>query len=353
MVLGYKHRAPLEHFVAGHQAKTTFRAKPYQVTKLCKSSCVSLWLSFTLPSQSSFHLSRFAVCTLDRFTGIVVIKQILRSHLHVVQLLMLLLGAAFIVLYVTVLSTNRWGLPLNSLGAGMIAATLLSMLHSAFGIDVPSVLEQKLRFNQQLIETGLTALHLHIGDQGIFDRFDRAYAIDMLYNTGKNTCRNYLDRVERALISRGCKVRVLVSDPNNPAWNDESVISALCPGTNIKSEIEDVSNRIKMLVQELQEQRLMAGSIELRTFPSQPTGSIVIVDDNFARFTPYLPYSHSAEVPSFDVVSDKGGQLFRAYRNTFERVWARATPLIAVNFAVPDSARLVETSKTSRQALQS
>src|SRR6185436_18719401 len=128
--------------------------------------------------------------------------------------------ASFIVLYVTVLSKNRWGLPLNSLGAAMIAATFLSILHSAFGIDVPSVLEQKLRFNQQISETGLTAIHLHIGDQGIFDRFDRAYSIDMLYNTGKNTCRNYLDRVEQALITRGCKVRVLVSDPDNPAWQN-------------------------------------------------------------------------------------------------------------------------------------
>jgi len=280
--------------------------------------------------------------------------KILRSHLHVVQILMLLLGLAFIVIYVTVLSKNRWGLPLNSLGAGMIAATLLSMLHSAFGIDVPSVLEQKLRFNQQISETGLSAVHLHIGDQSIFERFDRAYSIDLLYNTGKNTCRNYLDRVEQALISRGCKVRILVSNPNNPAWNDDTVINALCPGTNIKSEIEDVSNRINMLVEELRERHLTSGSVELRTFPSYPTGSIVIVDDNIARFTPYLPYAHSADVPSFDVVSEKGGQLFKAYRNTFDRVWAKATPLIAVNFAVPESARLVETSKTSsREALPS
>ena len=281
------------------------------------------------------------------------IKQILRSHLHVVQILMLLLGVAFVVLYVTVLSDSKWGLPLNSLGAGMIAATLLSMLHSAFGIDVPSVLEQKLRFNQQISETGLTAVHLRIGDQGIFDRFERAYSIDMLYNTGKNTCRNYLDRVERALKSRGCRVRVLVSDPNNPAWNDESVINALCPGTNIKSEIEDVTKHINLLVQQLQERRITAGSIELRTFPSYPTGSIVIVDDNVARFTPYLPYLHSAEVPSFDVVSEKGGQLFKAYRNTFDRVWESATPVIAVNFAVSDSARMVGTSKTSIMSTES
>src|SRR5918912_1271741 len=113
------------------------------------------------------------------------LKRILTSHLHVVQLLMLVLGAAFIILYVTV----------------------------------------------------LTAIHLHIGDEAIFDRFERARSIDLLYNTGKNTCHRYLDRIEQALITRGCKVRMLISDPNSSAWGNELLLSGLCPGTDIKGEI--------------------------------------------------------------------------------------------------------------------
>lgn len=262
-------------------------------------------------------------------------RRLLTNRLHIVQILMLIVGATFIVLYVTVWSKNRWGMPLNSLGSGMIAATLLSMLHTAFGIDIPSVLEQRLALNQQVIEMGLTAVNLHLGDEGIYDRFARARAIDMMYNTGKDTIHRHSDRIEEALATRGCKVRVLIFKAEHGDL-ERDLISGLCPGTDIKAESKDVVSRLELLVARVRKRASATGSLEVRKYSSFPTASIVIVDNEVARFTSYLPYSHSSEVPSYDVTGDKLGGLFTSYIRSYERVWEKSELFLKVNFALQE-----------------
>jgi hypothetical protein len=276
-------------------------------------------------------------------------KKFLTNYLRVVQLFMLLLGASLIVLYVTVLSQNRWGMPLNSLGSGMIAATLLSFLHTAFGVDIPSVLEQKLALNVQVTEMGLTAVNPHLGDERIFERFKKARSIDMMYNTGKNTIHRHLDGIEEALANHACKVRVLISNPDSEVWGRDALIAGLCPGTDVKTEIKDVINRLQLLVDRVRKRSTATGSLEVRVYSSFPTGSIVIVDNAVARFTAYLPYSHSSEVPSYDVTANNRGGLFDSYKRSYERVWEAATEVMYKNFALPESSA-VEFPKTQSVA---
>jgi hypothetical protein len=144
-----------------------------------------------------------------------------------------------------------------------------------------------------------------------------------------------MDEMQKAIINRGCKVRILISDPDNPIWSNQKIMNGLCPGTDIPGEIKDVLNRVQLAISELEQHSppLRSGSLELRMYPCAPTNSIVIVDDEIARHTPYLPYSHSSQVPIYDVTRDRGGELFSSFRRTFDRAWVQSKPVLGVDFS--------------------
>lgn len=265
---------------------------------------------------------------------ILMIKKWISKYLLAVQIMLLLFGGILVAFSATAPRDNKLSLGLFGLGIAVMSSTLLSILHSAFGTDLPTLVEQRIGFNRQVYDLGLEAIHLHVGDESIFDRFEQARSIDMMYNTAKNTCHRYMTRIERAITCRGCRVRILVSDPENIIWSNKAVIDGLCPGTDIPGEIKDVVNYLQLTVAELKQHDppLTAGSLELKTCSCVLTCSIVIVDGDLARHTPYLPYSHSSEVPIYDVTRERGGALFTHYQRAFDRVWARSKLALKIDF---------------------
>ena len=74
--------------------------------------------------------------------------------------------------------------------------------------------------------------------------------------------------------------------------------------------------------------------LELSYCHSIPAKSILIVDDEMARFTAYLPFTHSPDAPSYDVSGKEGGVLFTVFKETFNRVWIKSTPVIQEVFSL-------------------
>ncbi len=220
--------------------------------------------------------------------------------------------------------TGAWMTVLLSLGIALVAPSTLSLVYSWFGIDVITALEERLGIHSDVQEVGLEAVHLNASeDDGIFRRFADAHSIDLMYNTGKTTIQRYGPGIEKAIQAHQCKVRILLSSPENAYWKLEPVRAGLCPGINIVGEIEDVEATITRIIASLEGsvRRFKGGSIELRYYACVPTASIVIVDGAVARHTPYLPYAHSAEVPAYDAASARGDTLFAQYQTAFDRVW--------------------------------
>jgi len=151
----------------------------------------------------------------------------------------------------------------------------------------------------------------------------------MLFNTGKNTLHRHMDLMADAIINHKCAVRILISDPNSVVWQTDEIAEVICPGTDVPSEVRDIERYMKRLAEKIENrpQRPKGGSIEMRQYRSAPTGSIILVDGEFAQYTPYLPYFHSSEVPIYEMERGHGnGQLMNVLSETFERVWAQAKP---------------------------
>lgn len=253
-----------------------------------------------------------------------------RKLVVLLEIVVLLMGVILLLVYRMLPAESQWRAVSLNLGTAFAGASLLAMLFTFFGADTLSLIEQSLGWKQQAYGLGLEAVHLDIGNESIFDLFPRAHTVDMIYNTAKNTCHRYGKRLADAMVDNGCRVRLLVSDPDSAIWQDSHIANGLCPGTNIRGEIDDVLKHLDILMKEISEQhkRPRGGSLEVRAYPCLPTSSIVIVDGEIVRHTPYLPYRHSSEVPAFDITSLRGGVLFNHYQDTFNRMWDRSNKIL-------------------------
>lgn len=179
-------------------------------------------------------------------------------------------------------------------------------------------------------DMGLKGIYTSVGDESIFEKLDSAYSIDIMSNTAKNFTIRYSEKIAYAIVNHECKVRFLISDPKNKFWNNECMKEGLCPSIDIQREISDVIAILEKKVKQLEKYHppLKAGSIEVKEFSNFPTCSIIIVNNEIARHIPYLPFSHSTQVPNYDVTSE--GRLFEHYQKTFERVWGQQTSITVI-----------------------
>jgi len=137
----------------------------------------------------------------------------------------------------------------------------------------------------------------------------------------------------------GANVRILISDKDNTFWEDAEVSKGASPGTKVVSELEETVRRLENLRRRLwtlkkKDRRIKRGSLEVRVYRCIPYCSILIVDGSegrVARHTPYLHYTDSANVPSFDVTGERDGKLFAIYRGIFEDVWEASDPAFEVD----------------------
>jgi hypothetical protein len=168
-------------------------------------------------------------------------------------------------------------------------------------------------------------IHVSIGDDSIFKNLNNAHSIDIMANTSRTFFGKYIGKMANAIVNNGCRVRILLSNPENEIWNYECVNEGLCPGLDIKNEIKQVKDILENRVNILKEHKppLKAGSIELKMYSNLPTCSITIINNEVARHIPYLPLAHSGEVPNYDVT--KEGRLFKDYQDAFKRVWENPT----------------------------
>lgn len=134
--------------------------------------------------------------------------------------------------------------------------------------------------------------------------------------------------------NHGCKVRIIVGDPENAVWENATISGGFGPGIDHRGDIRWVITQLTALVDDLRglNPPLRAGSIEVKRYPSMPTCSIIIVNDQHARLTPYLPYATTTQVPKYDIVRERGTLFQITARQAFDRAWQNSPTVIKQDF---------------------
>lgn len=269
-------------------------------------------------------------------------RSLFNRYVWIVQICLMLFGLLLIVISkVDWLVTPGGALSniLFTVGVTVLSTVVLTAIYTVSKTDPASIIEQKLNFQTHVFDLGVEAVHLGVGgeSESFFNRFDRARSIDMMYNTAKNCCVRYERKIEHAIVAHGCKVRILIANGDNKALQDPEIVNGLCPGTDVPGELRDVINQLRIIKERLGRHvpPLAAGSLEVRKYTCIPTNSIVIVDNEIVRHTPYLPYFHSSQVPIFDVTRERGGgKMFTVYQNVFNEIWDHhSTSILKVAFS--------------------
>jgi hypothetical protein len=258
------------------------------------------------------------------------IRQVLFRYRVVVQGFLFLVGLLLLFIPVVVkFGDTEISLVFFSLATSMLASVLLSFFEFMMGTDVPTIVEQRVNFNRHVYDRGLEMVHIYSEDS-FFEKLEHAHSIDFMSVSAHTTCQQYGRRIINAIEKQGCKVRFLLSNPENVIWTMNEISDALCPSSEVLNEIKDTECYLRRLADDLKRDKpsLRGGSLELRYYPVVPTASIIIVDGTYVRHTPYLPYRHSFESITYDFTKLRGGELYARYAETFNQVWDESKEII-------------------------
>lgn len=217
---------------------------------------------------------------------------------------------------------------LLSVGTSLLAGTLASIFDKAFGIT--NTLAEKLA--RSFTDRGLAAFHTssrQVEPDTDFPPLDHANSIDLMFNSGRYVMGNHLNDMKEALNSHGCTVRVILSNPDNSFFDDKNVTWGLSPhAADLRQEILTTVNELRDVHGKIANRH---SSLVVRMAPCVMTGSFVIVNRRFLRYTPYLPHTHSSDVPLFDLnsfLSDQARKIFTVYVDVFNDVWDKSVEVI-------------------------
>jgi hypothetical protein len=226
---------------------------------------------------------------------------------------------------------------LLSLGIAFLTATAVMALGWIFGAEALMLIEDRLGVQRALRESGLREVHKQSGSEDFFRDLSSTMSIDVMRATGLTFVVQHLKDFETALASHRCRIRVLLTHPENVYLKSRELKEGLCPQTDLATEVPAVLQRLVYLINNTE---LFPGSsVEVRGYRCVPTGSVVILNGKTARYTPYLPYEHSGNVPVFDFDRSHGSDLVDKYLDTFERVWSQSDLLLGGGAGIGQSTR--------------
>lgn len=112
--------------------------------------------------------------------------------------------------------------------------------------------------------------------------------------------------------STGCSVRVLLLDPASPIAFEVDGDEENPPGT--------LAARIRGALAKFSKMRQLCPEIEIRTYDTHPTLSIVRGDDAML-VTPYLRYMLGSNSPTFAVTAQSAAGMWGRWERHFESMW--------------------------------
>lgn len=229
------------------------------------------------------------------------------------------------------------GIALVGLGNAIVVSTALVMIHDTLGARLVSEIDELVGLRGVVSQAGLRGLHMSAPNESEYGPFAGARSIDLMHDATKGAPIPYGERIGDAVVLSGCNVRVLVSGVPGFCSDQRSATRTSANDSGFRGEMEGALATYSALIKSLQEHEppLTRGSIEVRELACSCTCGLVIIDDAIARYTPYLPYADTSEMPTLDVVETTGEGLLARYRTMFNTTWTRSKPIFTANFKVP------------------
>lgn len=144
-------------------------------------------------------------------------------------------------------------------------------------------------------------------------------------HTGYNALVSQYQSAIRDAIATGCKLRVVITDPDGPLMAQSELTRRLCPSIRQEGEIQDVLRACARFRQEARKSNQDSTNVQTRVYSGVPNMNALLVD-GWLRVIPYLPLVDGAECPVFEheFNMDQPSALVAKYLLSINRIWEDA-----------------------------
>lgn len=134
--------------------------------------------------------------------------------------------------------------------------------------------------------------------------------IDSFFNPRSTDFNLLLDKVKE-----GCKLQILMLNPNSPHVYYRELAEQ---NDKLKFQIENSFDKKKTFIRAIPEKDKL--NVEIRYYNTSPGFAMTIIDDSFARVTPFLYNQMGRNCPTSDFTRKVGG-VFQSYLDHFNDLW--------------------------------
>jgi hypothetical protein len=165
-----------------------------------------------------------------------------------------------------------------------------------------------------------------VDNRAVAHRIRCARDIYFVAHTGYNAMVSQFRAVIQEAISRGCRLRLVVSNPHGPLMSQPEVTRRLCPSIRQIGEIEDVLDTCGRHRRLAESCGWPASNVQARVYDGPPNMSAFLID-GWLRIIPYMPLVDMTECPVFEYQfnPENAPKLVGKYLLSLDRIWADAT----------------------------
>ena len=175
-----------------------------------------------------------------------------------------------------------------------------------------------------VLPSGLLGIYRDFNDEdnrGIVTRIRRARSIFFVAHAGYNAMVSQYQAVMRNAVEGGCRLRVVVSDPNGPLMKSPELTTRLCPSIQQAEEIQWVLQACARHQRTATRSGYDAHNVQARVYLGVPSVNMLLVDRWF-RMIPYLPLVDAGESPVYEFDFDQSSWLASFYNRMLDNLWS-------------------------------
>jgi hypothetical protein len=190
-----------------------------------------------------------------------------------------------------------------------------------------------------LWDTGLRHLYSDLNDEDnrtVARRIRGAKNLFFVAHTGYNALVSQYQNALRDAVQAGCRLQVVVSDPDGPLMGEPDLTRRMCPSIRQAGEIKDVLTSCARHQERAVERDYPPANVQVRLYKGPPTMNALLAG-GWLRVIHYFPLLDAAESPvaEFEFDQRQPPPVVQKYLRAIDMLWKDARPVdLSVHAAV-------------------
>jgi hypothetical protein len=172
---------------------------------------------------------------------------------------------------------------------------------------------------------GLERIHMQgRANKIIKKKLDHIKTLRIIVVSGDNLIKSLKDELLFLLTVKRATIQLLLATPNSEFVKDVENIESDFRQNKISGEINTVISYVKEYLSEASRKEEIIGSFKIRHYNTQIRSSVIIINDEWAWLTLYLPPQRALQAMSFEFVKKNEDSIVKQCLTYFDSIWEKS-----------------------------